>query len=439
MARKAAHAPLNVFLNRRRVGRLTREASGAVAFEYDDSWLAFDRAIPVSLSMPLREERYAGAAVIAVFDNLLPDGADRRRRIAERVGAEGDDAFSLLSAIGRDCVGALQFLLEGAEPDSGEAAHSTPVSDAEISLRLRSLAAAPLGLGADDRDFRISIAGAQEKTALLKWHGEWRTPYGSTPTTHILKPQIGKLSNGIDMSRSVENEHFCMTLAKAFGLPVAETAVADFEGVRTLVVTRFDRHWRDSDAAARLPQEDFCQALGVPPTRKYQSEGGPGALAALDLLRASDEPDADRALFFKTQVFFWLIGATDGHAKNFSIHLGPRGSFRMTPLYDILSAQPAVDAGQIRRNQMKLAMSYGDSKHYVVSRIAARHFAETARRAGVPASTVQSALADLRENAVAAVLRTSEALPPDFPPDIAESISGALIKRAEVLSAYDLS
>lgn len=439
MARKAAHAPLNVFLNRRRVGLLTRETSGAVAFEYDEGWLDFDRAIPVSLSMPLREERYVGAPVIAVFDNLLPDGADLRRRIAERVGAEGDDAYSLLSAIGRDCVGALQFLLDGAEPDSGEAAHSTPISDAEISRRLKSLAAAPLGLDGDDQDFRISIAGAQEKTALLKWREEWRTPHGSTPTTHILKPQIGKLSNGVDMSRSVENEHYCMTLAIAFGLPVAETAIADFDGVRTLVVTRFDRSWRSDAAAARLPQEDFCQALGVPPTRKYQSEGGPGALAALGLLRASDEPEADRALFLKAQIFFWLIGATDGHAKNFSVHLGPRGSFRMTPLYDILSAQPAVDAGQIRHNQMKLAMSFGDSKHYVIGRMAARHFSETARAAGVPASAVQSAFADFHENAASAVSRTADKLPPGFPADIAESVASALLKRVRALPASDQS
>jgi serine/threonine-protein kinase HipA len=433
MARKAAHAPLNVFFGRRRAGRLTREANGAVAFDYDNDWLAFERAIPVSLSMPLREERYAGAPVIAVFDNLLPDGADLRRRIAERVGAEGDDAFSLLSAIGRDCIGAMQFLPDGAEPGGGEAAQSAPISGADIARRLKSLASSPLGLDADDEEFRISIAGAQEKTALLKWGGEWRTPHGATPTTHILKPQIGTLANGVDMSQSVENEHFCMTLAKALGLPAAETAIADFDGVRTLVVTRFDRLWRDDNAAARLPQEDFCQALGVPPTRKYQSEGGPGARAALDLLRASDEPDADRARFFKTQVFFWLIGATDGHAKNFSVFLGPRGSFKMTPLYDILSAQPAVDAGQIRRNKFKMAMSFGDGGHYPVFNLAARHFLETARAAGLPAAAAVKIFDELRESAPKAFQSAAAAMPPDFPAPIAESIAAAAHKRAEGL------
>jgi len=165
MARPRRHAPLNVFLNSRLVGRLNRQSTGAIDFQYDPSWLAWEHALPVSLSLPLREERYIGAPVIAVFDNLLPDSEAIRRRVAERVHAEGVDAYSLLSAIGHDCVGALQFLPDGEEPGAAGAVNGKPVDEDEIVHILGNLASAPLGLG-EAEDFRISIAGAQEKTAL---------------------------------------------------------------------------------------------------------------------------------------------------------------------------------------------------------------------------------------------------------------------------------
>ncbi|MEK7265839.1 MAG: type II toxin-antitoxin system HipA family toxin [Pseudomonadota bacterium] len=434
MARRKAHAPLNVLLNARLVGRLSRHASGAIDFAYEPQWLAFANAIPVSLSMPLREERYAGAPVIAVFDNLLPDGKALRRRVAERVGAEGDDAYSLLSKIGRDCVGALQFLPDGQEPDAAGAVKGKIISDALIANTLANLARAPLGMS-EDNEFRISLAGAQEKTALLRWNKKWRLPLGSTPTTHIVKPQIGKLANGVDMTMSVENEYLCMKLAAAFSVPTAAVSIADFDGERALVVERFDRHLTNDDRLLRIPQEDFCQALSTPPTLKYQSDGGPGASAILELLKASDEPEADRLIFLKAQILFWLLGATDGHAKNFSIFLKPGGGFRLTPLYDILSAQPAVDAGQISHNKFKLAMSVGDSRHYGVERISLRHFVETAISNGLPASAVNTICDDLLSRSGEATDGVIENLPADFPEGVLESIVGGVKRRAKSLEA----
>lgn len=433
MGRKRAHKPLSVYLNRSRVGLLEKQAGGAISFAYDETWLANADAIPVSLSMPLREERYAGAPVIAVFDNLLPDGQALRRRVAERVGAEGDDAYSLLSAIGRDCIGALQFLPEDETPPSADASDSDVIDDSGIARKIKALATAPLGLNADE-EFRISIAGAQEKTALLRWRDEWRLPRSATPTTHILKPQIGLLPSGIDMSKSVENEFLCMKLAAALGLRAANVAIAQFEDARVLVVERFDRKWLSETLPMRVPQEDFCQALGVAPTQKYQSAGGPGAKAILDLLRASDEPEEDRAAFLKAQIVFWLLAATDGHAKNFSLYLGPLGSFRMTPLYDILSAQPAADLGQISRNKLKLAMSVGSSKHYVVDWIAARHFFETAGASGLPARAVIKIIEELKSVGESALDATISALPADFPEPMAASIGGAFRRRLRLLT-----
>jgi serine/threonine-protein kinase HipA len=421
MARHRAHIPLNVFLNSRLVGRLNRQSSEAIDFRYDPSWLAWEHALAVSLSLPLREDRYIGAPVTAVFDNLLPDSDAIRRRMAEQVHADGADAYSLLAAVGRDCVGALQFLPDGVEPGPAGTVEGKPVSDDEIAGILGNLTSAPLGLS-EDEDFRISIAGAQEKTALLFSQGQWQKPIGTTATTHIFKPQIGRLPSGIDLSRSVENEFLCLKLIRALGIPSAEVDIATFGGKRVLVVERFDRRWTQDGRLLRLPQEDFCQALSVPPSQKYESEGGPGIPTLLNLLKASDAPDEDQAMLIKALVVFWLLGATDGHGKNFSIHLLPGGRFRMTPLYDVVSAQPSVDAGQLPRNKMKLAMAVGNSRHYVVDRIAPRHFVETAARAGVGASVVKKAFDDLRSIGPVAIDAIRNALSPGFPENIANSI-----------------
>jgi serine/threonine-protein kinase HipA len=195
MGRKRAHVALNVFLNGRLVGILRRESTGAIDFRYEPDWLAWESTFPISLSLPLREDRYIGTPVINVFDNLLPDSDPIRKRVAERVGAEGTDAFSLLTALGHDCVGALQFLPDGIDPGPVGSADGKAVSEEDIADIIKNLASAPLGMS-EDVDFRISIAGAQEKTALLRKDGRWFKPTGTTATTHILKPQIGTLPNG---------------------------------------------------------------------------------------------------------------------------------------------------------------------------------------------------------------------------------------------------
>ena len=432
MARPRTHIPLNVYLNARLVGRLRRQASGAIDFQYDPEWLSWDQALPVSLSLPLREDRYIGDPVIAVFDNLLPDSEPIRRRLAERVRADGSDAYSLLAEIGRDCVGALQFLPDGVAPEPPGTLEGRPVDEDYIAAKLRDLAATPLGVD-EDEEFRISLAGAQEKTALLYWKNAWHVPHGATPTTHILKPQIGMLPGGIDLSRSVENEYLCLKLTAAFGLPTADAAISDFGGERVLVVERFDRRWTRNGRLLRLPQEDCCQALSVPPSRKYESDGGPGMTAVLDLLKGSDDPEADRRLFLKAQIVFWLLGATDGHAKNFSLFLRRGGRFRLTPLYDVMSAQPALDAGQLRKNRMKLALAVGDNRHYAVDEIMPRHFVQTATKSGMPAAAVQALLDELLEAAERAVRMVVESLPSGFPRELAESITGGLRTRLRLI------
>lgn len=432
MARKQTRIPLNVYLNARLVGRLRRLTSGAIDFQYDERWLAWDHALPISISLPLREDRYTGDPVIAVFDNLLPDNEPIRRRVAERVKADGYDAYSLLAKLGRDCVGALQFLPEGQDPGPAGTVEGRAAGDDEIAQKIRDLAMAPLGVD-EDEEFRISIAGAQEKTAFLYWKDKWHIPHGTTATTHIMKPQIGMLPSGIDLTQSVENEHLCLKLTATLGLPSANTEIADFDGERVLVIERFDRRWTRDKRLLRLPQEDCCQALSVPPTLKYDAEGGPGMADVLGLLKGSDEPDADQRMFLKAQIVFWLLGATDGHAKNFSIFLRPGARFNLTPLYDVMSAQPAVDAGQLRKNKFKLATAVGDKRHYVMDTIMPRHFVQTAVKNGVPADTVEEICAALAESAEAAIDDTLASLPDHFPAALADSIAGGMRTRMRML------
>jgi len=428
MARRRLRIPLNVFLNGRLVGRLRRQSSGAIDFEYDPTWLDWEHAFPVSLSLPLREDRFLGDPVIAVFDNLLPDNEPIRRRLAERSRAAGDDAYSLLAAVGRDCVGALQFLPEGENPGPVGGLSGRALSRKEVADILSDLKRTPLGVD-ESEEFRISLAGIQEKTALLYWDNKWLLPHGTTATTHILKPEIGKLPNGMDLSHSIENEHLCMRLTASFGLPTAHTEIHEFNGKRALVVERFDRRRTRDKRLLRLPQEDCCQALSVPPTRKYEPDGGPGIRDIIELLKGSDEHEADRRFFLKSQIVFWLLGATDGHAKNFSIFLLPGGRFHVTPLYDVMSAQPNVDAGQIRHNRMKLAMAVGDNRHYVMETIAPRHFLQTAASSGVPADQVRGIFDEIEHDADRAIETALNGLPADFPEAIASSIIDGIRRR----------
>lgn len=429
MGRKRRHAPLRVLLNNQLVGHFYKEPSGAITFRYDDAWLNGDYQIPVSLSLPLREDAYRGEVVSAVFENLLPDSDQIRRRVAEKVGADGVDAYSLLSVIGRDCVGALQFIPDDTDsiPDTTQI-EAEPVTPKEIERILNNLSIAPLGLSRD-QDFRISVAGAQEKTALLYYEGKWWKPTGTTPTTHIMKTKIGTLPNGIDLSNSIENEFYCLKMMEAFGMNVNKTQIKTFGKTKALVIERFDRKWTKDGKLLRLPQEDCCQALSVPPTRKYQSDNGPSMLDILGLLKSSDIPFEDQQTFIKAQMLFWLMGATDGHAKNFSIHLGSYGRFHLTPLYDILSAQPSLDSRQIERKQMKLAMSVGDNRHYKIGDITLRHFIQTADKANLPKSLVKNVTEEIADTSEKTIEKLGNKLPKDFPDELHQSISTAFLSR----------
>jgi serine/threonine-protein kinase HipA len=426
---------LDVRINGCLVGEYRTNPAGGVSFAYDADWLAWQFAFPISRQLPLMGGAQAGAHVNAVFENLLPDNTDLRRRIAERTEARSDRPHDLLAAIGRDCIGAMQFLPRGEDPGNPFRIEGAPQSGADIAATIRDLATSPLGLRADDT-FRISLAGAQEKTAFL-WHdGAWLKPTGLTPTTHIFKRRMGVVFHGIDMTDSVENEWLCLKLAAAMGLPVNEARIETFEDQTVLVVTRFDRAPREKGGILRLPQEDFLQALGQESGQKYQEHGGPGMQDGLRLLEGSRERAADQLLFLKAQIVNWVLAAIDGHAKNYSVFLGP-GGFAMTPLYDILSAAPAMQTGTFRHRELRLAMSVGRRRHYRLDQIQPRHFGETADLAKVPQAIKRQAFTELVEIGPQAIVTVADALPKGFPDRVAGPIIAHAKNRMTLLTDQD--
>lgn len=382
---------------------------------------------------------YRGDVVSAFFDNLLPDSSEIRQRIRSRYGAVSLSAFDLLAEIGRDCVGAIQLLGVDEEPSPVDRIEGRPIDEHEIAGILKGLTAVGLGGRTADEEFRISLAGAQEKTALLRHNGRWLVPHGSTPSTHILKLPLGRIGGlGLDMPGSVENEWLCAKLAAAVGLESANSEIGRFEDVTALVVERFDRRSsEDGTRIFRLPQEDFCQITGTPPTGKYESDGGPGIEAIMRIRLGSQDAAKDREAFFTAQVLFWLLAAPDGHAKNFSVFIERGGRFTLTPLYDIMSAYPVLGHGKnlIAPEKLKLAMAFkGKNRHYEWNKISFRHLRETARRCGMEGS-IDTVLTKLATTVPAAVATVFASLPVGFPGEIAEPILKGLEERSELIGA----
>ncbi|MCA1323145.1 type II toxin-antitoxin system HipA family toxin [Herbaspirillum sp. alder98] len=439
--RRSATNRLNLWLNGTPVARWDIR-NGEHSLTYFDDWLADEQCRPISLSLPITAGNapYRGDVVRNYFDNLLPDSDAIRRRMADHFGTGGVAAHELLAAVGRDCVGALQLLPQDGQPTHLFSIRSEALGQADIAALLRrAVSDRPLGQREELADLRLSIAGAQEKTALLQQDGKWRLPLASTPTTHILKLPLGLVgAMQADMRTSVENEWLCSKMIAAFGLPVAHCDMAQFEEQKVLVVSRFDRRLADDGSwIIRLPQEDFCQATGTSATRKYQADGGPGISDVMQILAGSTRAIEDRTHFFKAQVVFWLLAATDGHAKNFSIVHLPQRQFRATPLYDVLSAHPVIGnkANMIAAQRARLAMAVrGKSNHYVLRDIRRNHWLAHAAQTGLGEALAQQII-DESIAQVPAVIETAGAqLPPGFPADLFEAIARGLRDQAALLS-----
>jgi serine/threonine-protein kinase HipA len=251
-----------------------------------------------------------------------------------------------------------------------------------------------------------------------------------------------------DMTHSVENEWLCAQIMSALGIEMAPTEMATFGESKALVVTRFDRRWQGVARGAeqkarfkppaqawiaRLPQEDFCQALGIAPDRKYQSDGGPSAQDCLQVLAASEDAEEDRAVFGLAQLAFWLLAATDGHAKNFSLRHRRNGRFSLTPLYDVLSAWPIIGDGPnlIAYQRAKLAMAVRGERtaHYRLRDIQLRHWKRLAASCGPGVWERMQAMVQSADGVLDAV---SNELPEDFPARTWEPIAAGMRRHAQL-------
>jgi len=341
--------------NGREIGRVVRDGRGRLTFVYAEAWRRARGAYPLSLTMPLAAAEHGHRPIESFLWNLLPDNEAVLGRWARRFQVSARNPFALLSHVGEDCAGAVQFV----RPDRldaviGEGPATVEwLDEAGIAERLRMLRADHAAWRSPNDIGQFSLAGAQPKTAFLYENGRWGVPSGRTPTTHILKPPTGEFDG------HAENEHLCMRLASALGLVTVGSQVRWFADQIAIVIERYDRERTEAGALVRVHQEDFCQALAIPPTRKYENEGGPGARACAELLRTfSGRPQEDVQRFVDALAFNWLIGGTDAHAKNYALLIGAEGRARLAPLYDIASILPYDFDVQRVRLAMKIGGAY---------------------------------------------------------------------------------
>lgn len=370
---------LIVYLRDQRIGRLWLGEGRRFAFQYDKSWLTGDHRVPLSIALPLREDVYEDDTARPFFANLLPE-AELRRVIARRLGlSEGND-FALLEAIGGECAGAVSLLPEGVE--LGEGGEYRPLSSDELDALIRELPRRPLLAG--EEGIRLSLAGVQNKLPVYfdSKAGRVCLPTGNAPSLHILKPPIERFAH------TVENEAFCMQLAARIGLPVPAVTILHQE-VPLYLVDRYDRELTAGGKIHRLHQEDFCQALCVPPDMKYEKEGGPSLQACFHLLReASIQPVADAKALLGWVIFNYLIGNADAHGKNASLLLGKQGP-QLAPFYDLMCTAVYPELTD------RLAMRIGgeDRPQWVIE----RRWQQFAREIGIGYKLVRQTLLDMSE------------------------------------------
>ncbi len=416
------------------VGTVTRLPRGRLRFDYDDGYRRRPDATPLSLSMPTVVASHGDHAITPWLWGLLPDNQAVLDRWSRQFHVSASSPFSLLSTpVGEDCAGAVRF----AAPDQldrilGRSGGVAWLTDDEVAERLRDLREDPTAWLGRSFTGQFSLAGAQGKTALLFTDGKWGVPSGKTPTTHILKPAVVGLDDH-DL-----NEHLCLAAARHAGLLAARTRVARFGDESAIVVDRYDRVTRDA-AIRRIHQEDLCQALGVPPAGKYQNEGGPGPADIAGLLRGVMPPRvADVAIrrFADALIWNWLIGATDGHAKNYAVLLADK-QVRLAPMYDVATALPYGT----HERKLRLAMKVGGDYRVFPQR---NTWPRAARDLGIHVDELVPRVRELGAAAPDAFLAAARdpdvrALDRPLPPKLVDLIADRAARCVAVLDVVDAS
>lgn len=408
---------LVVLLDGEVAGRVERDGD-RLSLRYDDAWVARDDAYPLSLSLPLAATHHGHEPIEAFLWGLLPDNELVLERWGRRFQVSPRNPFRLLAHVGEDCAGAVQLVPPERVASELAASGVEWLTHDEVAARLRVLRDdhSATRLARDAGQF--SLAGAQPKIALLRHGDRWGVPRGATPTTHILKTPLRGL-HGHD-----EDEHVCLSLAAGLGLRAARSTVERFGEQTAIVVERFDRvHVSEGPSSIRrVHQEDLCQALGVPPARKYQNDGGPSPAEIASLLRASSSrPREDVERFRDALLFNWLIAGTDAHAKNYALLHAPGGRVRLAPLYDLASVLP-FEGFDLRR--AKLAMKMGNT--YRLAEVRRRSIERLGEELETGASATVERARALAEAMPAAVDRVTASLAGPF----VERLTMALKERA---------
>jgi serine/threonine-protein kinase HipA len=416
---------LIALLDGRETGRVVRDNRGKLTFIYNEQWRNAADAYPLSLSMPITLAEHPNVKIGPFLWGLLPDNEIILGSWARKFHVSARNAFSLIAYVGEDCAGAVQFV-QPARLNAILGAAAPPIEwldEKEIAKRLRALREDQSAWRAPRDTGQFSLAGAQPKTALFFENKKWGVPSGRIPTTHILKPPSGEFEG------HAENEHFCLELARALGLPVVDSRIMRFKDEIAIVVERYDRA-RVAGTLHRVHQEDICQALAIPPTHKYQNEGGPGIRDIVGLLgENSSLPREDVATFLDSVVYNWLIAGTDAHAKNYALLIGAGGRIRLAPLYDVASVLPYPD---INIEKAKVSMKIGGE--YRLRNIQPRHWRKLAVELKLdPDKTLQrvSELAGQLADHVSTVKQqmVSEGLKHSIIPRLAEAVT----KRAAAI------
>ncbi len=386
-------AELEIWINGRQVGILDGSDRRNLRLVYDNQWVERSGSTPLSVSLPLAAKTHSGKGVSAYLWGLLPDNNRVLERWAATYQCSATDVFGMLQGVGSDVAGAAQYLLPGTHTDEVSRGKFKPLTDGDVAELLRNLQVDTTAWHPMERG-RWSLAGAQAKIALAydDQTRTWGIPSGIQPTTHILKPAV----TGLDHHDL--NEHLCLSAAGRLGLRVAKTQILRLQGERALVVTRYDRAYRDGEVR-RIHQEDCCQALGVHPELKYQSDGGPGIEDIAQLLRGVEIRNAQDDVYslVRAAAFNWLILGTDAHAKNYSLLLSAR-QVRLAPLYDIASAAPYGD----HPKKLKLAQKIGgEYRPTVISR---RHWDRLAKAVQVDADRLHVDIVEMATNLSDALL-----------------------------------
>ena len=407
---------LDVYLHEILAGRLARDDSGELSFSYDTQYLDRDRPA-LSLSLPPSPNTYEGGAVRAFFSGLLPDGKTLYR-LAKYLGISEKNSFALLEAVGGECAGAISFYPQGTEPPRSGDERREVLDEKKLREILELLKYRPLL--AEHDGIRMSLAGAQDKIAVGTEDGKITLVRGSAPTTHILKPMIA------DFKDSVQNELFCMRLAKLLGIPVANVETGWLDDTPYLLVERYDRMKDETDGVRRLHQEDFCQAMGIPPEVKYEREGGPRMSGCRDIIRKySARPAADQIDFLDRIMFNYMIGNADAHGKNFSLlYRVPKPE--LAPGYDLMST--AV----YPRVSKKMAMKIG--RKYDPERLFSSDWKRLVPDTGTARRNLEKRLGDMAGNCVEKAVELRDSLEKTgIESSVFEDIYSVIEKRATLV------